>query len=255
MAGIVQLAGAGAIDGLAVITVGTILVALAWHAFWITKVPVITAVAFRGSVLLATFARARLFRAVSGQVEIVAIAGLTDIGGVQRPAPGSVELRLAAVTVDALRVVPAVSAHASALVVPVDIQRQMFLVDLWVVYALVRVTETVTRFTGELLGSSGLSPLLLLESLTAGCALRSTGVVLTPAEQLLRQLRIQDVASVRVAVAHAPTADADVFDRVEVSPGDSGVLPDQGHQVTQQVLRPEEPEADVGSPCPFLQES
>lgn len=74
MASIVGLAGAGAIDRLAVITVCTILVTLARHAVRVTVVPVVTTVAVRCLILFATLALACFLRAVSGQVEIIAVA-------------------------------------------------------------------------------------------------------------------------------------------------------------------------------------
>lgn len=40
--------------------------------------------------------------------------------------------------------------------------------------------------------------------------------MLTPANQFLRHVRVLDVTGVRVSVAHAATADADVFDRIKI---------------------------------------
>lgn len=75
---------------------------------------------------------------------------------------------------------------------------------------------TALTFTYEFLGRGGLSPFLLLEALAAGRALRSAGVMLAPADQLLRHVGILNIADVRVSVAHATTANTDVFDRIKV---------------------------------------
>lgn len=60
-------------------------------------------------------------------------------------------------------------------------------------------------------------PLLLLEARAAHGALRPARVMLAAAhEDITFALRVCRVAVVRVPVAHAPTADTDVFDTVKV---------------------------------------
>lgn len=67
-------------------------------------------------------------------------------------------------------------------------------------------------FAYEFFECCRLPPFLLLEAFATRSALRSAGVVLTPTDQLLRHVRILNVACVRVAVAHATTADTDILD-------------------------------------------
>lgn len=64
--------------------------------------------------------------------------------------------------------------------------------------------------------------------------------------------RIQ-VAVVGVSVAHAPTTDGHVLDRVEVAPCHRRILPGHRHQVPQQVLGADQADSDVGSSGPLLQ--
>ena len=73
----------------------------------------------------------------------------------------------------------------------------------------------VLTFTDEWIVGLGLSPGLLDESRTASFALRSARVVLAATEQLVRVVRVGDVARLGVTVAHAPAADGNVTDRVK----------------------------------------
>lgn len=63
-----------------------------------------------------------------------------------------------------------------------------------------------------------------------------------------------DVASVSVTVAHAATPDADVFDRIEISSGDGGILPGNGHEMAQQIFGPQKSQPYVRGPRPLLQD-
>lgn len=54
------------------------------------------------------------------------------------------------IAVDALGVVLAVLANTTTLIVTVDVEGKVFVVDLLVVLALVRVTETVTSWLNEI---------------------------------------------------------------------------------------------------------
>lgn len=84
--------------------------------------------------------------------------------------------------------------------------------------------RVVLTFAREFLERRGLAPLLLLKAPAARRALRPAGVVLASADQLVRHIGVLNVASVRVPVAHTPTADTDVLDRVEVLRTDSTCL-------------------------------
>lgn len=68
----------------------------------------------------------------------------------------------------------------------------------------------------EFLGRRGLSPFFLLETLATRRTLRTAGIMLALTNQLLRHGGVLNVTGVRVSVAHATAADANVFDRVEV---------------------------------------
>lgn len=103
------------------------------------------------------------------------------------------------------------------------------------------------------MGIGVLLPLLLLEAGTALSAMDAAGVVLALARQhSIRAGRVQ-VAVVGVSVAHAPTADGHVLDRVEVAPCHRRILPGHRHQVPQQVLGADQADTDVGRSGPLLQ--
>lgn len=65
--------------------------------------------------------------------------------------------------------------------------------------------------------------------------------------------RVQHIARVRVTVAHAPAANRNVTDRVEVTTRHSRILSSDRHQVTEQVLRAQKTEAHVRRARPLLQ--
>lgn len=69
---------------------------------------------------------------------------MTHVGRVEKLIPRPVEIGLAAVAIDALGVVPAILADATALVITVNVQRQVLLVDFRIVDALVRMPEAIT---------------------------------------------------------------------------------------------------------------
>lgn len=74
MTGIVRLAGARSIDGLAVIPIGPIPMTLARHAVWIAIISETATVAIFRGILLSALAFASGVRAISGRVEHVALA-------------------------------------------------------------------------------------------------------------------------------------------------------------------------------------
>lgn len=74
---------------------------------------------------------------------------LADISRVKRLVLGPKEFRLAPIAVDALSIVSTILADTTALVVAINVQGHVFLIDLLVVGAVVRVAETVTSYTNK----------------------------------------------------------------------------------------------------------
>lgn len=74
----------------------------------------------------------------------------------------------------------------------------------------------ILTFASELLKRRGLPPFLLLKSFATSRTLRPTSVMLASANEFLRHFWIQYIASIRMAIAHAPTPDTDIFDGVKV---------------------------------------
>jgi hypothetical protein len=70
----------------------------------------------------------------------------------------------------------------------------------------------VLTFACEFFECCGLLPFLLFEAFATRGALRPASVVLASADQLLRHVGILNVACIRMAVAHATTANADILD-------------------------------------------
>lgn len=109
-------------------------------------------------------------------------------------------------------------------------------------------------FALEWPGVCVLSPFLLLESRTTFFALDATGVVLaSTSEQSSWSSWIQQRASVGMTVADTTASDRNILDRVEVATSDSWILPGDAHQVSQQVLRSQQANSDVGGSSPFLE--
>ena len=99
-----------------------------------------------------------------------------------------------------------------------------------------------------------LPPRFLHESRTAAFALGSAGVVLAAAEQLVRILWVSDVARLGVSVAHAPSADGYVSDRVEEAAGQREIVARETGPLAEQSLGTQQPETDVGRFGPILQQ-
>lgn len=68
---------------------------------------------------------------------------MTYVSRVERFVTWSVKPRLATVAIDTLGVVLAILTYTTALVITVNVQRQVLLVHFWIIDALVRVSETV----------------------------------------------------------------------------------------------------------------
>jgi len=99
-----------------------------------------------------------------------------------------------------------------------------------------------------------LAPLFLLESWAALVTLDATSVMLAAAgEDAHWTLRVLDVTGIGVSVAHAPSSDRDVLDRVEVTTRHRGILSSHGHQMSQKILCAEQTDPDIGGTGPFLQ--
>ena len=80
----------------------------------------------------------------------------------------------------------------------------------------IRWLETQLTFALEALAVAGGPPALLDEAVAAALAARATRVVLAATLQLIPVVWVRDVTHARVSVAHAPTADRNVFYRVKV---------------------------------------
>lgn len=171
------------VDGLAVIANSSVQIALARPAVRISEVTVRTGITVRWVELRSTFATTSFFLAVSGGVEVIAVARLTNIRFIPVLSVWAVERVLAFVAVDTLGMVLTVLADATSFVVAVDIQRQVLLVDLIGVDTLSCMAVAVTWFTLEWTSIRVLVPLLLFETWTTLCTLNTTSVVLTLTRQ------------------------------------------------------------------------
>lgn len=67
----------------------------------------------------------------------------------------------------------------------------------------------------------------------------------TPTQELVRFSRIRQIASLSMSVTDASTSDVDVFDAVEITPGDGRVLSSDRHQMAQERLGSQKSKADV----------
>lgn len=139
----IVLAGTGTIHRLAVVSDRAVQVALALPAIGIPKVTVRTSVTKRWLKLSPTLTATRFLLAVTGRVKVIAIASckrniglaiassrgypvrllltLANIRFVPESTVRAIELVLALVAVNALRVVLAVLANAATLVVSMDV--------------------------------------------------------------------------------------------------------------------------------------
>lgn len=251
--GVVVFAGAQSSDWCTIVSFSAVQVASTRLAVWVVEVPVCACVTIWWQKFLPTFALASLFGAIARRIVQVTIAGLAHIDFVPSSSVWPVEGRPAFVTVDALCVVLAVLADAATFVSAVDVQRQPLLVHLRVVHALGGVVVAVAWFTLESVPVLRDPPLLLFEAGAALGALRAAGVVLTPAyEDVALACRVRRVACVRVTVAHAPPTNTDVFDTVEVPPGNSRVLSGHRHKMSQHVFSPQQSKSYVGCSRPLL---
>lgn len=142
------------------------------------------------------------------------------------------------VAINTLGVVLAVLADTTSFVVTVDIQREVFLVDVFGVDTLSRMTVTVAWFALERSSIRVLVPLLLFEPWTTLSTLNSTSVVLALAcQNTFCRAWVQHITSVCMAVTHAAATDRDILNRVEVSSSNGGILSGDGHQMSQKILR------------------
>lgn len=156
--------------------------ALARSASGITEVSVIARVAVRRGIFFPTLALSGGVGAVSGRIKVIAVARLTHVGRVERFVPRPIKPRFTAIAIDALGIMFAILTYTTALVITVNIQRQVFFVHFRIIDALVRVSETIAGFACEFLRCRGLLPLLLLEALATSRALRPASVVLASAD-------------------------------------------------------------------------
>lgn len=171
------------IDGFAVITDGSVKIALTWTAVRISKVAVRTGIAIWWIEFRFALATTGFFFTISSGVEVIAVARLTNIGFIPMLSVWAEKRILTFVTVDALGMVLAVLTNAASFVVTVDVQREMLFVNFLGVDALSRMAVTVTWFTLERSRIRVLVPLLLFESWTTLCTLNTTSVVLTLARE------------------------------------------------------------------------
>lgn len=68
---------------------------------------------------------------------------MTHVGRVERFVPGPIKPGFAAVAIDSLRIMFAILTYTTALVITVNVQRQVFFVHFRIIDAFVRVSETI----------------------------------------------------------------------------------------------------------------
>lgn len=139
----VRLAPTLTIIGLALVALCALQVTITGLAVWESVVAIRAVVTIRLQVLLAALALSSLLGTVSGQIEAIAVAWLAHIRLVPVATVRAVVLWRTLVTIDTLRVVLAVDANATSLVVSVNVQRGGVAVNLLVVTALRRVPVAV----------------------------------------------------------------------------------------------------------------
>lgn len=140
----IAFASALAIFRLALISIGSLQVAIAGFAVRESVVAVRTVVAIRFQILFPALALAGSLRTVSGQVEAITVARLAHVRLVPVAAIGAIVLGRTLVTIDTHRVVLAVQTDTASLVVAVNVQGGSIAVHFFVVPALRCVSMAIT---------------------------------------------------------------------------------------------------------------
>lgn len=133
-----------------------------------------------------------------------------------------------------------------------DVNTHLVSLDLFVVLALIGVAIALTRLALELVALLIRSPLLLNESRHTLLTLVAASVVRTTTDQLVRSTLIKVITHLGMTVTDTTTADRDITDTVEISSGNSWILFSNSHQVSKQILGPQQSEPNIGSSGPIL---